>query len=77
VFKWRTLYREAALTSVSSGDAVVPAAELTAMEKQVRELQRLLGKKTLENEILKEAVEVGRRKKYISRAPLPGEDDSR
>lgn len=77
VFKWRKLYREGALTSVSSGDAVVPAAELSAMEKQVRELQRLLGKKTLENEILKEAVEVGRRKKYISRAPLPGEDDSR
>lgn len=78
LFKWRKLYREGALTSVRSGDAVVvPTAERVAMEKQVRELQRLPGKKTLENEILKQAVEVGRRKKYISRTPLPGEDDSR
>ncbi|MGL6539539.1 IS3 family transposase, partial [Aeromonas hydrophila] len=30
--------------------------------KQIRELQRLLGKKTMENEILKEAVEYGRAK---------------
>ena len=77
LFRWRKLYREGALTSVGSGDAVVPASEFSALEKQVRELQRLLGKKTLENEILKEAVEVGRRKKYISRAPLPGDDDTR
>ncbi len=36
---------------------VVPASELTAALKQVRELQHLLGKKTMEFEILKEAVE--------------------
>ncbi len=28
--------------------------------KQIKELQRLLGKKTMENELLKEAVEYGR-----------------
>ncbi|MDY8229392.1 hypothetical protein UXF57_24510, partial [Escherichia coli] len=37
------------------------------------ELQRLLGKKTMENELLKEAVEYGRAKKWIAHAPLlPG-----
>jgi hypothetical protein len=36
---------------------VVPASELRAAHQQIRELQRLLGKKTLENEILREAVE--------------------
>jgi transposase len=42
------------------------------MEKRIRELERMLGKKTLENEILKEAVRLGQEKKLISRQPLPG-----
>lgn len=33
--------------------------------KQIRELQRLLGKKTMEVEILREAVEYGRAKKLM------------
>jgi len=42
---------------VSAGGAVVPASELAAARTEIAKLQRLLGKKTLENEILKEAVE--------------------
>ena len=54
----------------------MPASELAAANKQIRELQRLLGKKTMEAEILKEAVEFGRAKKWISHAPsLPGNDE--
>ena len=34
----------------------MPASQYRALEGQVRELQRLLGKKTMENEILREAV---------------------
>nr|QKY88375.1 Mobile element protein [Salmonella enterica subsp. enterica serovar Thompson] len=34
----------------------MPASELAAANKQIRELQRLLGKKTMEAEILKEAL---------------------
>lgn len=41
----------------------MPASELSDALKQVRELQRLLGKKTMEVEILREAVEHGRAKK--------------
>lgn len=37
----------------------MPASELTAALKKVREFQRLLGKKTMEVEILKETVEYG------------------
>lgn len=56
-------------------DAVVPASGLAAANKQIRELQRLLGKKTMKAEILKEAVEFGRAKKWIAHAPLlPGDD---
>ena len=48
---------QGALTAASAGEEVVPASEYRAAQQQVRELQRLLGKKTLENEILREAVE--------------------
>ncbi len=62
--------------AVSSGEEVVPASELTAAMKQIKELQRLLGKKTMEVELLKEAVEYGRAKKWIAHAPLlPGDTD--
>ncbi|OKV49749.1 transposase, partial [Escherichia coli] len=47
-----------------------------AAMKQIKELQRLLGKKTMENELLKEAVEYGRAKKWITHAPLlPGDGE--
>ena len=76
VGRWRKQFQEGSLTAISAGEDVVPASELAAAIKQIRELQRLLGKKTMENEILKEAVEVGRAKKWIAHAPLlPGDDD--
>ena len=40
-----------------SGEEVVLASDYRALQSQVRELHRLLGKKTLETEILKEALE--------------------
>ena len=51
VFKWRQLYAQGALSAVGAGEEVVSASEYRALQHQVRELQRLLGKKTLENEI--------------------------
>ena len=56
LFTWRRLMARGAFTA-SAGEDVVPASELRAAQQQIRELQRLLGKKTLENEILREAVE--------------------
>lgn len=75
VFQWRRLERDGALTAVSAGEAVVPATELDGARRHIRELQRLLGKKTLEAEILKEAVEVARERKWIARSPLLPADD--
>jgi transposase len=46
-----------AFTAAGAGEEVVPASELRAAQQQIRELQRLLGKKTLETEILREAME--------------------
>lgn len=41
-FKWRNQYQEGSLTALATGEEVVPASELAAALKQVRELQHLL-----------------------------------
>jgi transposase len=75
LFHWRKLYQNGSLSAVSAGEEVVPASELNDALKQIKELQRLLGKKTMENEILKEAVEVMKSRKWLARSPLlPGDD---
>lgn len=56
LFQWRELERQGALTAVFAGEAVVPASELATARAEIAKLQRVLGKKTLENEILMEAV---------------------
>lgn len=74
-FLWRKLYQDGSLSAVSAGGAVVPASELSDALKQIRELQRMLSKKTMEAEILKEAVEIARSRKWIAHSPLlPGDD---
>ena len=45
LFKWKKQYLEGSLTAVAAGEDVVPASELPAAIKQIKELQLLLGKK--------------------------------
>jgi transposase len=75
LFQWRKLDREGALIAVSAGESVVPASELATARAEIAKLQRILGKKTLENEILKEAVEFAAEKKWIARSPLLPKDE--
>jgi transposase len=75
LFNWRKLEREGALTAVSAGESVVAASELASARAQIAQLQRMLGKKTMEVEILKEAVEIAREKKWIARSPLLNKGD--
>ena len=75
LFQWRKLDRQGALMAMSAGEAVVPASELAAARAEIAKLQRVLGKKTMENEILKEAVEFAAAKKWIARSPLLPRDD--
>ncbi len=70
LFTWRRLAREGRFSAIRSGEEVVPVSEVRQLHAQVRELQRLLGKKTMENEILKDAVKLAHEKKLISRMPL-------
>lgn len=77
VFNWRRLMSEGALSAVRADEEVVGASEVKQLKVRVRELERLLGKKTLEIEILKEALEVVREKKLLLRMPLLEKGDSR
>ncbi|EEQ2822563.1 IS3 family transposase [Escherichia coli] len=70
LFKWKKQYQEGSLTAVAAGEDVVPASELATAIKQINQLQRLLGKKTMEVEILKEAVEYAQSPKMDSACAL-------
>lgn len=66
---------EGALTGVDCEDTVVSKKEIKKLKARIRELEAALGRKTLDNEILKEAVKLGREKKLILRQPLVGLED--
>lgn len=70
LFRWRQLKESGGVSGLQAGEAVVPESEVQALKAQVRELQRLLGKKTQEAELLRDAVELAREKKLLSPAAL-------
>jgi len=61
--------------AVGSGEQVVPASDFQEAMKRIKLLEAALGRKTLENEILKEAVDFAKSKKWIARSPVLPEDD--
>lgn len=75
VFRWRQLMSEGGKEAIRADDQVVAASEVRRLEERVRELERLLGRKTMEVEILKEALDLARTKKptLLSHSPLPGD----
>ena len=75
LFYWRRRMDEGAIMAVGSEESVVPESQVKELEKRIKRLEQLLGKKTEEVEILKEAVKLAREKKLISRMPLEGVDD--
>jgi len=75
LFRWRRLMHEGALCAVRAGEEVVPATEVKALRARVRELERVLGRKTMEVEILKEAIAIAREKKLLLRKPFSKEED--
>ena len=73
LFYWRKAYLEGSLVAVGANETVAPASELQEATRRIKQLEGALGRKTLENEILKEAVDFAKAKKWIVRAPvLPG-----
>jgi len=62
LFHWRRRMAEGGKEAIRVDEDVVGSSEVKALEKRIRELERVLGKKTLENEILREAVKVAHEK---------------
>lgn len=62
LYKWRKLMLEGGATAVSADSDVVSVSEVTELKKRIAGFERSLGRKTLENDILKAAVELGRKK---------------
>jgi transposase len=77
IFSWRRLMRAGALSAIRADEEVVAVSEVKQLKARVRELERLLGKKTMEVEILKEALEIAREKKLLLRMPLPEKEGTR
>jgi transposase len=77
LFRWRRLMEQGELESLGTDEQVVPLLEAKQLRARVRELERLLGKKTLEVEILQEALELTRSKKLLLRSNWPGPGDSK
>mgnify|MGYP003654599605 FL=1 len=75
LYRWRRLMLEGGSVAVSEDDDVTSNKVVRQLEDRIRELERQLGRKTLEAEILREALDKSRSKKQtlLARSPLKGD----
>jgi transposase len=66
LFSWRRLMKDGEIKAVESEEEVVPVSEVKALKAKIRELERSLGRKTHELEVMKDILEIAREKKLIS-----------
>jgi len=76
LFHWRRRMAEGSREAVRVDDEVVSAGEARELKRRIRDLERILGKKTMEVEILREALALAQVKKPIWQLPSPPADDS-
>ena len=60
--------------AVGANEPVVPSSELQDAMRRIKQLEGALGRKTLVNEILKEAVDFVKAKKWIAHSLVLPED---
>jgi transposase len=77
LFNWRRLMTQGGQVAVRADEDVVARSRARELEQRVRELERLLGRKTLEVEVLKEALAAARGKKPLWQLPSPPPASSR
>ena len=76
--KWKYLATKGAEAAVGSNGEVVPVGELRAAQARIKELERLVGRQTIELEILRVArEEVKERPRYYGVSKKRPEDRSR
>ena len=75
LYRWRRLMLDGGAVAVSEDDDVTSNRTVRQMEDRIRELERQIGRKTLEAEILREALDKSRSKKptLLARSPLKGD----
>jgi transposase len=77
LYRWPRLMTEGGAIAVDVDEGVVGTSEVRRLEERVRELERLLGRKAMEVEILKDALARSRAKKPSSLSASPLKDGSR
>lgn len=77
LYRWRKLMLEGGSIAVTGDDSVTSNKTVREMETRIRELERQLGRKTLEVEVLKEALDRSRSKKPTLLAQSLKRDGSR
>jgi transposase len=60
--RWKELVDHGSTAAVAANEDVVPVSELRAAQQRIRELERLVGKKAMEIEILQAAREEVKKK---------------
>ncbi len=75
LYRWRRLMLEGGSVAVTEDDDVTSNKVVRQLEDRIRELERQLGRKTLEAEILREALDKSQSKKptLLARSPLKGD----
>ena len=63
--RWMKLDERGSTTAVQAGEEVVPISRVRELEKQVRDLQRLVGKQAMTIEILEAAREVVKKSPHL------------
>jgi transposase len=77
LYRWRRLMLEGGSVAVAEDDDVTSNKVVRQMEERIRDLERALGRKTLEAEILRDALDKSRSKKPTLLVRSPLKDDFR
>ena len=63
--RWMKLSERGSTAAVEAGEEVVPASRVRELEKQIRDLQRLVGKQAMTIEILEAAREIVKKSPHL------------
>src|SRR5262245_11560540 len=67
LFNWKRVMDDASKKGLKRNERVVAESEVKQLKARIKELERALGRKTMENEILQEGMAIIREKKLMSR----------
>ena len=66
LLQWRKAYKEGFLLALGANETVVPVSDPQDAMRRIKQLEGALDRKTLENEILKKALDFAKAKNRLS-----------